>query len=171
MDGDTSALVKKPVISTIQDYYDDTVHLPVFSPDELLGMTVLRTVDDETVCDKVVRKILDRDADNHSKIKFLLSLGDGQLEEIILYNKLSGMVEAQESKESGQWELLTYAAIHDHQGPLKPHDPKYHGSLYHVLVSWDNGTQTWEALNLMAKQDPVTLVKYAQEHDLLNMLG
>ena len=96
-DGDTSAPVKKPVISTIQDYYDSTVHLPVFSPDELLRMMVLRTVD-ETVCARVVRKILDCDADNHSKIKFLLSLGDGQLEEIISYNELSDLVvEAQES--------------------------------------------------------------------------
>ena len=153
MDGDTSAPVKKPVISTIQDYYDDTVHLPVFSPDELLRMMFLRTVDDETIHAKVVRKILDQDADNHSKIKFLLSLGDGQLEEIISYNELSDLVvEAQESKESGQWELLTYSALLDHQGPLKPHDPNYHGSSYNVLVSWDDGTQIWEPLNLMANR-------------------
>ena len=81
------------------------------------------------------------------------------------------MVEAQESKESGQRELLTYSQILDHQGPLKPHDPKYHGSSCNVLVSWDDGTQTWEPLHLMANQDLVALAKYAQEHDILNMLG
>ena len=35
---------------------------------------------------------MDCDAKNHQQIKFLLSLGDGQLEEIIPYNELSNLV-------------------------------------------------------------------------------
>ena len=61
----------------------------MFSPDELLGMMVLRPVDDNLVCAKVVRKIMDRDAENHSQIKFLLTQGDGQLEEIIPTSSLA----------------------------------------------------------------------------------
>ena len=31
--------------------------------------------------------------------------------------------------------------------------------------------QMWEPLNMMAKQDPVTLARYAHDHDLLNKPG
>ena len=64
-DGDTNAPVSKPIVTTIQDYYSEPVQLPVFSPYELLGMKILRPVDDELVRAKVVRKIMDRDAENH----------------------------------------------------------------------------------------------------------
>ena len=39
---DTTAPVDKPIITSIQDYYNDPVNIPIFSPDELLGMMVLR---------------------------------------------------------------------------------------------------------------------------------
>ena len=55
-------------------------------------MMVLREHDDCMVRAKVVQKIMDQDEMNHQKIKFLLSLGDGQLKEIISYNKLSNLV-------------------------------------------------------------------------------
>ena len=171
-DGDTNAPVSKPIVTTIQDYYSEPVQLPVFSPDELLGMTILRPVDDELVRAKVVRKIMDRDAENHQQIKFLLALGDGKLEEIISYNELNDLVtDSLAAKESGQQDLISYAGIVDHQGPLKNHDPKYKGSSYNVLVDWDDKTQTWEPLNTMAKQDPVTLARYAYDNGLLNEPG
>ena len=91
-DGDTTALVDKPIITSIQDYYNEPVNIPIFSPNELLGMTVLREHDDTMVHPKVVRKIMDQDEMNHQKIKFLLSLGDGELKEIISYNKLIDLV-------------------------------------------------------------------------------
>ena len=84
---------------------------------------------------------------NHQKIKFLLSLGDRQLEEIISYNELSDLVtELMVAKESGQSEFSSYSRIVDHQGPLKLHDQKYCGSSYNVLIAWDDGTQMWELL-------------------------
>ena len=55
-------------------------------------MTVLRKINDDLLRVKVVQKIMDHDAKNHQQIKFLLSLGDGQLEEIISYNELSNLV-------------------------------------------------------------------------------
>ena len=171
-DGDTNAPVSKPIVTTIQDYYSEPVQLLVFSPDELLGMTILRPVDDELVRAKVVRKIMDRDAENHQQIKFLLALGDGKLEEIISYNELNDLVtDSLAAKESGQHDLISYAGILDHQGPLKNHNPKYKGSSYNVLVDWDDKTQTWEPLNTMAKQDSVTLARYAYDNGLLNEPG
>ena len=144
----------------------------MFFLDKLLGMTILRPVDDELIRAKVVRKIMDRDAENHQQIKYLLVLGDGKLEEIISYNELSDLVtESLAAKESGQQDLISYAGILDHQGPLKSHDPKYKGSSYNVRVDWDDKTQTWEPLNTMVKQDPVTLACYAHDNGLLNEPG
>ena len=160
------------MLTSIQDYYDSPIALPTFSPDELLGMTVLRQVDDNLVKAKVVQKIMDRDSENHQQIKFLLALGDGQLEEIISYNELSDLVEElKAAKESGRNDLITYSGIVDHQGPMKQHDPKYCRSSYNVLVDWDNGTQTSKPLNVIGKQDPVTLAQYAHDHRLLNKPG
>ena len=39
----------------------------MFSLDELLGMTILQPVDDELIRAKVVRKIMDRDTENHQQ--------------------------------------------------------------------------------------------------------
>ena len=112
---------------------------------------------------------MDHNAENHQQIKFLLALGDGELEEIISYNELSDLVvESMVSKENGQTDKFTYSGILNH---LKRNDPKHHGSSYNLLVNWDDGIQTWEPLNLMAKQDPVTLAWYAQDKSLLNQPG
>ena len=54
-------------------------------------MAVLRILDDDIVHAKVACKIMDPDAENHSQIKFLLALGNGQLEEIVSYNELSDL--------------------------------------------------------------------------------
>ena len=96
-------------------------------------------------------------------------MGDGKLKEIISYNELSDLVtESLAAKESGKQDLTSYAGVLDHQGPLKSYGPKYKGSSYNVLVDWDDKTQTWEPLNTMAKQDPVTLAHYTHDNGLLN---
>ena len=40
-------------------------------------MTIVKDDGGEFIHAKVVRKITDRDAENHDQIKFLLALGDG----------------------------------------------------------------------------------------------
>ena len=73
-------------------------------------------------------------------------------------------------KESGQRDF-TYSGIINHQGPIKKNDPKYKGSSYNVLVDWDDHTQMWELINIIGKQDPVTLACYAHDNGLLNKPG
>ena len=144
----------------------------MFSPDKLIGMTILRTIDKDVIRAKVVCKIMDREAENHSQIKFLLSLGNGQLEEIISYNELSDLVtESMSAKESGVQDVMTYSGILDHQGPLKRHDPRFKGSSYNVLVDWDDGSQTWEPINIIGKQDPGTVAHYTHDKGFLNKPG
>jgi hypothetical protein len=74
--------------------------LPHFSPDELLGLTFIRDTDnDSKYRAKVARKIVDNDAASHQKIKFLVEMSDGKLEEIIAYNELSDVIERQHEAE------------------------------------------------------------------------
>ena len=56
----------------------------------------------------------------------------------------------------------------EHQGPINSQHKDYKGSAYNVLVEWDDGTQTYEPLNMMIKDDPLTLATYAKENNLLN---
>ena len=43
--------------------------------------------------------------------------------------------------------------------------------MWNVLVDWEVGPQTWDPVNIMAKQDPMTIVKYAHDHELLKTPG
>ena len=165
----------KPVIRSVQDCYDDSeiVKLPKFSPDELIGLTfVHETEDDQKVRATIVRKVLDRDAANHQNVKFILSLGDGDLEEIISYNELSDLIENQhKAEEDGEMRIFSFREVLDHQGPLNVHDPRYKGSSYNVKVLWEDGTETWEPLNIVGKDDPATVATYAKEKGLLETPG
>ena len=58
-----------------------------------------------------------------------------------------------------------------HQGPLSRNDPRYKGSKYNVLVEWETGETTYEPLDIIAKDDPVTCAAYAKNNDLLNEPG
>ncbi len=58
---------------------------------------------------KIVKKILDRDAENHERIKMMLSYDDGKVEEIMSYNELCDIVAKQHDKEaSGEEEVFTF---------------------------------------------------------------
>jgi hypothetical protein len=120
----------------------------------------------------VARKIQDDEAENHQNIKFLVEIGEGKFDEIITYNTLSNIIEEQQDAviddDEKKW---TYTSIKDHQGPLKQNHPDYKGSSYNVLVQWEDGSETYEPLNIMIKDDPVCLAAYAEENDLLETPG
>jgi len=74
---------KKASLKNIFDFNGPT-ELPKFSPEELIGVTFLReTQDGEKVRAKIVRKVIDRDAEDHKNIKMLVSLGADEIEELI----------------------------------------------------------------------------------------
>jgi hypothetical protein len=123
---------------------------------------------------KVARKIVDNNAANHQKIKFLVEMSNGKLKEIIAYNKLSDVIERQHEAElhspddSASW---AFKEITEHQGPLTPSDKRYKGSSLNVLVHWEDGSETFEPPSVMAKEDPITCAKYAKDNDLLDKPG
>ena len=118
--------------------------LPKLAPEELTGLTFIReTEDGQKLRAKIVRKIKDDDAANHQNIKFLVELGDGDVDKIMAYAELSALVEAQREEEilnpDRPW---IYNAILGHKGPLDPSHPKYKGYMYNVLVQWEDDTET-----------------------------
>jgi len=171
----TSGEPSNPVgpIKNLQDHYDVPVRLPKFSPEELLGLTFLHELDDgQRVRATIVKKILDRDAENHERIKMLISYDDDKIEELILYNELSDIVaEQHEREENGEQEVFTFSKILAHAGPFKPGDPEYNGSAYNVKTLWTDTSITWEPLAVMISYDPVTLAVYAKENGLLDTPG
>ena len=167
-----------PHVVTVDDIADFTGlstprKLPRISPHELLGMTYLKEKENgEKVRARVVKKINDDDAANHHNIKFLLELGDGETEEIISYVELSDIIEQQiENDMNNPDHVWFFKQILDHQGPLKPKDPGYNGSTYNLKVLWDDGSETWEPLSIIAKDDPVTCAVYGKQNGLLSKPG
>ena len=58
--------------------------------------------------------------------------------------------------------LWTFSTVLDH---------KTENNQVHVKIQWDNGDVTWEPLNSLRKDDPVTLAKYAHEKGITNERG
>jgi hypothetical protein len=167
----------KPILSATDiadlDINPSDLKLPRFSPDELIGKLFVRDLEDgKSYRARVVRKIMDQDAENHKNIKFLVELGDGEFDEIITYNKLCNMIEEIENQEDHPEEpKWTFKSILSHQGPLKKNHPDYKGSMYNVLVQWEDGSNTYEPLQLMIEDDPISLALYARKNNLLTTPG
>ena len=149
------------------------IKLPTFSPSELIGKSFLYDTDDgQKVRAEVVRKVMNREAEDHEKIQMIVSLGNDEEEEIIAYNKLCEIIEKEHERELNdpdrQW---IFKSIDKHDGPLKASDPQYNGSSYNVLVKWEDGSETWEPLKMMIVSDPVTCAEYASTNKLLETEG
>ena len=170
--GESAAPAQGP-IKSVQDFYDVPISLPKFSPEELIGLTFLHELDDgQQVRARISKKILDRDAENHERIKMLISYDDDRVEEVVSYNELCDIVAEQHEKEAhGETELFTFTEVLRHQGPLRPGDSNYRGSSYNVEVLWNDGSKTWEPVAMMIASDPVTMAVYAKEHGLLDTPG
>jgi hypothetical protein len=143
--------------------------LPRFSPDELLGKTFVRTLDDgQSYRATVVRNIQDHDAENHDNNKFLVELGDGAFDEIIAYGTLCECIEDLEDEDiSSEHKAWTFTDVIGHQGRLRKSRKDWKRSLYNVLLLWDDGSETYEPLEMVIKDDTVTLASYDLKHDLL----
>ena len=168
--------IHKPILS-VSDLTGQTdttsLHLPKFSPEELIGKTFVRQLEDgKTYRAQIIQKILDHDAENHQKIKFLVKLGDGDFDEIITYNTLSSIIEEQQdNKDNNTDAVWIFKGIKSHHGPLLSNHPDYKGSSYNLLVEWEDGSETLEPLDTSIKDDPISVADYAHENNLLNTTG
>jgi hypothetical protein len=93
-------------------------------------------------------------------------------DEIIAYGTLCKCIEDLEDEAvSPEDKVWTLKDVLGHQGPLKKSHKEYKGFLYNFLLLWDNGSETYEPLDMVIKYDPVTLAAHAHKHGLLNEPG
>ncbi|HSN65751.1 MAG TPA: reverse transcriptase domain-containing protein, partial [Fusibacter sp.] len=121
-----------------------------------------------------VKKLIDRqnECNKNLKTKYLVSCGDKDFDEILTYNDIVHLLNDQlDTDPESQDSKFTYDRILDHEGPLKKGNPNYKGSLYNVLLEWDSGEETWEPLDLIIQDDPLSITKYAEENNLLDKQG
>jgi hypothetical protein len=104
----------------------------------------------------------------HPKLqKFRCSVNDNQYEEIFGYNEIVQFIE-QDDDDTTVWK---YRCIKAHEGPLTKSHPNYKGSLYNVLIEWENGEITNEPLTNIAADDPVSCAIYGKKAGLLEHAG
>jgi len=99
-------------------------------------------------------------------VRFKVSAGD-KYEDIMTYDQIVSKIE-QEMDSDIVWKFKRITA---HEGPLAPNHRNYKGSLYNVMVEWENGEITSEPLSVIAADDPVTCAIYARENNLLELEG
>ena len=95
-------------------------------------------------------------------------MAEQQRDEIMAYNDILELISRQYKEEQDPEWLWTFKKIKAHQGPLMSNSPHYKGSSYNVLVQWEDGSSTYEPLDIIAKDDPVTCAGYAlMNHSML----
>ena len=145
---------------------------PLFDPEDLVGRTFLmdEREDGQRFRARIVKLLDDHESelhDNPTRIKFLCSVNEDEAEEIITYNQMLEYITRDEENPV----VWKFKRISSHQGPLKHDHPDYKGSIYNVMIEWENGEITSEPLSIIAADDPVTCAIYAKENNLLHLPG
>ena len=99
-------------VHNMQDLFDGPINLPQFLSKELIELIFLCNVGDgECACAKITKKILDGDAENHKRIKMLVSCDDDWIAELIAGDKLRNLFVEQNDywEASGEDEIFTFA--------------------------------------------------------------
>ena len=146
-----------------------------FDPDELIGRTFLKTPEEngERHRMRILRKVVDcRDETTNDRIKFIVGCDKSQADEIMTYNEIVDSLQADMYEDfANEEQAFKFRKIIGHQGPLAASDKRYNGSKYNVLVEWETGETNYQPVDLMARDDPVTLAIYAKENGLLDTPG
>ena len=135
--------------------------MPIFNPTNLVGCTFLMDLQENS--ERYRMKILEALVENEEQlakhpscIKFICSVNDDMYEEILTYNEILEYIMKNKEQDADQAIMWKFKHIDGHQGPLKKGDPTYNGSKFNVLVEWETGESTYEPLDVIAANDPVT---------------
>ena len=121
-------------------------------PSDLIGRSYLQPVhnDDGTRyrCEIVqaLKEYKERLGESKERQRFIVSVHDGEYEEIVTYNEILDYITSSNEEET-YWK---FKRIVVHQGPLDPKHPDYMGSRYNVMVEWESGETTTEPLSTFA---------------------
>ena len=100
--------------------------------------------------------------------KFCLHINDDDnFEELVTYQQLMEYLD-DDDNDPVYWK---FRWIMSHKGPLHQHHPNYKGSMYNLMIEWENGEITSEPLSIIATDDPASCAQYASDNNLLNLVG
>jgi hypothetical protein len=84
------------------------------------------------------------------------------------YARIEDLENEDGSPEDKVW---TFKEVLEHPGPLNKSHKDYKESLYHILLFWDYGSETYEPLDMVINDDPIMLASYACKNSLPNESG
>ena len=166
----------------VNDALDDTDatvqrRMVTIDPKDLIGRTFLKDTeeDGQRFRARVVRAIVKNQEDLKTRpeyLKFICEVPNSDVDEILTYNEILDYIERENNEMDNDTEqTYKFRQISGHQGPLRPNDKDYKGSSYNVLVEWESGETTYEPLDIIGSDDPVTCAEYAQKNNLLETPG
>ncbi len=140
-----------PLASEVDHLDQSRLRLPTIDPNQIMGKQFIKNVHGNPHKAKVIEEL--------EEGKYLVKIGDGEREEILTYNEILDYIDTKENEEDNE-NMFIFESILDHRiGKDKK---------YEILVKWETGEETWEPLNWMVKEDPITVAEYGQEQGLLN---
>ena len=163
--------------TVVDDSPSDQRRMVTIDPKDLIGRTFLKDSeeDGQRFRARVVRAIIDKDnklKQGSEYVKFVCEVPNSNVDEIFTYNEILDRIEKESNDMDNDTEqLFKFRRISAHQGPLRSSDKDYKGSRYNVLIDWETGETTYEPLDLIASDDPVSCAEYAKEHGLLDTEG
>ena len=135
--------------------------MPEFDADSLIGRTVLLPPEENgerlrvKATKKVVEEIESEDGNMIPNINFILDMGQGKEEELIICNELLDHLEQAEAQDNSMdQELYRVRAIIGHEGPLKATDTNWKGSKSNVQVESETGEITIEPHSAITADNP-----------------
>jgi len=75
-------------------------------------------------------------------------VGEDHAEEIYAYTNLVDFLNQEILEEDTGEQFFQFKNIIAHQGPLKPGDCAYKGSMWNVMVAWEDGSETCQTVSL-----------------------
>ena len=162
-----NAKIDRVIKSKVPYHPDKQVKGPSLDADAIVGRSLLlkKNKHGTRYRAKIIKKIVEME-NNAEKIKFLASVPENDQESILEYHELMELVEDQWGNEDSAATLWSFRKITGHEGPLKKGHPSFLGSLYNVLVEWEDGSITSEPLKIFAKDDFASCADYAKKNNL-----
>jgi hypothetical protein len=107
-------------------------------------------------------------------MRFISEVPNSTVDEILTYNEILDYVEREENEVQmtrsnflsfGASLLIKVLCVHLTKITRAQH------SMCNVFVEWETGETTYEPLDLIASDDPVTCAEYGKKHNLLDIPG
>jgi hypothetical protein len=151
--------------------------MPTIDPKDLIDRTFLKETeaDGQPFRARIVRAIIKIDVElkaDTDHIKFLRGVDGGTADDIYINNQIHDFIERDSLDiESDTEKMYRFRCISAHQCPLRTPDRDYNGSICNVLVEWESGETTYEPLDIIAKDYPMSCAEYAKCNCLLDTPG